>query len=233
MRRRNALVLGPALALVAAAPAAAAQHEVKGLDTLVWDRPDITVAAGDTVRWTFAGTAQPHNVAAQGGNWTYRTELGAPPAPTAQFTFAAAGVYRYVCEVHATTMSGVVRVAGAGGTPPPEEQLPPSQTPFPNDSQPPAVVEIVDEQRPALTRVRASRIARGAKVRFRVSEAARVTARFRRGGKTVKTRTFNVRRGTRSVTVRGLRAGRYRVEVRARDLGGNRSPLRRASVTVR
>ena len=38
--------------------------------------------------------------------------------------------------------------------------------------------------------------------------------------------------GTRGLTVR-MRSGRYRVEVRATDIAGNRSPIRTARVTVR
>ena len=36
------------------------------------------------------------------------------------------------------------------------------------------------------------------------------------------------RAGARTVTLRGLAAGSYRVEVRARDLGGNRSRVKHA-----
>ena len=77
------------------------------------------------------------------------------------------------------------------------------------------------------------RVARGARVRFRLSEAGRATLALKRGGKTVKTRTVDARKGANTVTVRGLRAGGYRVEVRARDLSGNAAELKRARVTVR
>jgi hypothetical protein len=70
-------------------------------------------------------------------------------------------------------------------------------------------------------------------VRFRLSEPARVTIKVKRGRRTVKTKRVNARKGTRSATVRGLRAGRYRIEVRARDLAGNPSRVRRARLSVR
>ena len=70
-------------------------------------------------------------------------------------------------------------------------------------------------------------------MRFRLSEAGRATLALKRGQKTVKTRTVDVRKGVNAVTVRGLHAGGYRVEVRARDLSGNASRIKRARVTVR
>ena len=68
---------------------------------------------------------------------------------------------------------------------------------------------------------------------FRVSEPSRVTARFLRGGRAV--RTIGVRAdGRAAITARaGLRSGRYRIELRAQDAAGNRSRVRRLRVTVR
>ena len=72
-----------------------------------------------------------------------------------------------------------------------------------------------------------------ARLRFRVSEPSEVTVRFRRGGKVVATRHVRAA-GTVRVTVpRSLAAGRYRVELRARDGAGNASRLRSARLTVR
>ena len=77
------------------------------------------------------------------------------------------------------------------------------------------------------------RRAHGARVSFRLSERAMVTVRLRRGDKVVKTR--HVRgAGTLRVTLRGkvLRAGRYSVQLRARDLAGNASGTETAHVTM-
>jgi hypothetical protein len=49
----------------------------------------------------------------------------------------------------------------------------------------------------------------------------------------VQTRAVSARGGVNAVVLRGLRAGRYRVELRARDLAGNRARPKRARVTVR
>ncbi len=240
MRRRN--VLAGALAIAATAAAApqalAADQTVQAVDGTAgdnfnhrWDKSSVSIVVGDTVTWSFAGTAQPHNVQSEGSNWSLTSPI-AIAQPPKSFTFSGAGEYVYICQVHPTTMRGTVRV-GTTAPPPPPPPPPLSEQPYRNDQSPPPILEITDETAPALARVRASGIRRGAKVRFRVSEPSRVSVRFKRGGRTVKTRTFRARRGTRTVTVRGLRAGRYRVEVRARDLGGNRSPLRRTSVRVR
>ena len=70
------------------------------------------------------------------------------------------------------------------------------------------------------------------RVSFRVSEQSVVTVRFKRGKKTVKTKKAAVsRRG--SVTVAGLKAGRYGVRVRAKDVAGNASYSRGTSFRIR
>ena len=86
---------------------------------------------------------------------------------------------------------------------------------------------------PKLDRVKVSRVARGVRVKFRLSEAGKVTVKATRG-RSVTTRTVEVAKGTRSITVKGLKAGQYRVQVSAKDLAGNAAKsARRASVTVR
>jgi hypothetical protein len=122
------------------------------------------------------------------------------------------------------------------GSPPPPPPPPLSEQPFPNDQPAPAptVLEVTDEERPKLTRLRAARVRNGARVRFRLSERARVTVRFRRHGRTVKTARRTFPRGAHGLTVRDRRMrGRYRLEVRATDLAGNRSAVRRARLRVR
>ena len=70
-------------------------------------------------------------------------------------------------------------------------------------------------------------------MRFRLSESGR-DARVQARRKTVKTRAVDARKGANTVTIRGLRAGGYRIEVRASDLSGNAAKATpRASVTVR
>ena len=93
--------------------------------------------------------------------------------------------------------------------------------------------EVRDTVVPKLDRVKVSRVARGVRVKFRLSEAGKVTVKATRG-RSVTTRTVEVAKGTRSITVKGLKAGDYRVQVSAKDLAGNAAKSApRASVTVR
>lgn len=239
MRLRRPIWLGAALALAPAAPAAA-DVEVRGLDTLQFDKPIVSIAPGETVTWSFDGTSQFHNVKSTSGNWNWESQLG-QPAPRASFRFTTAGTYEYLCRVHPDTMTGKVLVAAPGEPPPPPPSPPLGEQPLPNDS--PLVPDVaptalerggLDTTRPRLRSVRVQRMRRGAWIRFRVSERARVTVRFERGRKVVETRHVNAA-GSERLTVRGkaLRAGRYRVALRAEDVAGNRSGVRTARLTVR
>ncbi len=80
---------------------------------------------------------------------------------------------------------------------------------------------------PKLDRVKMSRVKRGVKVRFRLSEGGKVTVKATRG-RSVVTRTVEVAKGRAPSRVRGLKAGRYRVQVSATDLAGNAAKSRAA-----
>ena len=222
------------LTLCAAAPAQAAEVVVTGQDTLSWDKPTVDVAPGDSVRWTFAGTAQPHNVKSTSANWTVDSELGPIPAPDFSHTFDAVGEYAYVCEVHAA-MTGVVRVAEVPPPPPPPPPL--SAQPFVNDSAAPVAPETsvaLDTAKPGLSSLSARRVAKGARVRFKVSEESVTGVVFKRGEQIVKKYAVTGRPARCQLTVRGLRAGRYRSQLRGRRPRGQPAPrLRTLRVTVR
>ena len=230
---RRAVMLGVALAVVAAAPAQA-DELVTGLDAdLRWDKPAVTVKPGETVKWSFAGTQLPHNVQpAAGEGWMAASPPGAP-AQDWEHTFDAEGIYNYVCLVHPSTMKGTVTVATNPGAAPTPTPVPDSQKPYTNDDTTPVTLEKVevDDDAPRLTAVSARRVGRSARVRFRVSEESSVVVRFKRNGRTVRMVQWTGD-GTRGLTVR-MRSGRYRVEVRATDIAGNRSPIRSTRVTVR
>jgi plastocyanin len=194
-----------------------------------------TIKVGETVTWSFAGTAIPHNVKAT-DNWVI------PNAPSAKVgndpvsnTFTTPGTYEFFCTLHGSSMRGIITVADAAGTLPPPPPPPPlSAQPFPNDVPAPTVLEVRDTVAPTLDRVAATRVRKGARVRFRLSEAGKVKIQLTRRGHAVKTRTVEARKGTSSVTVKGLRAGSYRVQVSARDLAGNAArAAKRARVRVR
>ncbi len=235
MRRRRGLALGVGLAIVAAAPASAAEVQVKGLDTLLWEPATVQVQTGDTVRWTFAGTEQFHNVKSNSANWDLTSPLG-KPAPDATFTFSAPGTYSFLCQVHPDTMVGTVSVADATSPPPPPPPPPPlSEQPFPNDAPSPAEVETggLDETRPTLRALSLRQGRRGgATVSLRASERARVSVRVKRGRRVLASR--NARAATRHrIALPRLRAGAYQVEVRAWDIAGNAARARVLRVRIR
>jgi plastocyanin len=240
------LLLGPALALVAAAPAVAAEVTV-GVDDSnsllpTWTPPEVAITPGDTVVWNLDSAVQVHDVAAasEPGFASWEGFTASPPAKEGKQTFTTPGRYRFVCRFHSGQESG--RWTGMVGTvvvgdPPPPPPLPLSAQPFPNDGALPGVLETggLDTTRPTLRSVRVQRMKLGAKISFRVSEQSVVTVRFKRGGKVVKTTKLNASgnyRGTFRDRKR-LRAGRYRVELRAEDVAGNLSGMRTAGVTIR
>ena len=233
MRKR---VLGATFAVALAFPGVAAAGEVtiQAVDgTNTWDKPNVVVTVGDQVNWSFAGTTSFHNVVNDSPNWSLTSD-GAIGGPTVSNKFDAVGIYQFVCFYHKSTMTGTVDVRGASGeTAAPLPPPPPGQQPLGNDTPPLSVFEVRDRVAPKLDRVKVSRVARGMRVKFRLSEAGKVTVKATRGRSVIK-RTVEVAKGTRSVTVRGLKAGRYRVQVSAKDLAGNAAKsARRASVTVR
>src|SRR5688500_320422 len=77
--------------------------------------PEVTVAIGDTVKWTFAGTTLAHNVQSASPNWTMASTIGAPAPDKQSEPFTATGRYEFVCQLHQDTMRGTVIV----GAPPP------------------------------------------------------------------------------------------------------------------
>ena len=228
------------LAVLVMAPAASAQT-VQAVDGTEadnynnrWTPQTTTIRAGGTVTWSFAGTTALHNVASRGANWSFRNGDPGSASPSASHTFSAPGTYRFVCEVHATTMFGDVVVTDASGNPPPPPPPPPlSEQPFPNDAGAPSGFEVADALAPRLSRLAVRQWHRGARLRFRLDEPAVVAVRVVRASVTVKRTRAMLLRGRRKLTIRRLPAGAYRLVVSARDLAGNRSRTRRVRVTVR
>jgi plastocyanin len=73
------------------------------LKPTTFEPADVTIKAGESVRWTWGGGVQ-HDVTGDG----FKSKLQAK----GQFdhTFDTAGTYEYKCEVHPTTMKGTITV---------------------------------------------------------------------------------------------------------------------------
>lgn len=75
---------------------------------LVFAPDPLEVAVGTKVTWKWAGNI-PHNVVANDGSFTSGDATG---DDTLDFTFATAGTFGYVCEVHkAAGMTGTIVVS--------------------------------------------------------------------------------------------------------------------------
>jgi plastocyanin len=213
------------LATLALAPSAYGAT-VQGLENPNrWSPEPVEITPGESVTWTWTS---PHNVRSTSTNWTAQGDVTGFTQP-----FPAAGTYTYVCGFH-PEMTGTVKVSDPGGPPPPPPPPPPpSEQPFANDQPPPTVFETVDAVRPELTRVHVDAVRNGARVRFRLSERAQVIVRFRRGGIVVKSKRRAFGKGRGRITVHDRRMhGRYKIEVVARDLSGNRSAVERERLTI-
>jgi hypothetical protein len=74
----------------------------------------------------------------------------------------------------------------------------------------------------------------GAKLRYKLSEAAKVTVRISRHGKLVKRITRSGHTGANAIKInrKALHSGRYRVSVSAKNAGGMKSATKRISLRV-
>jgi plastocyanin len=239
MKRR--LIAVTAAAIFISPSAALADATVRAVDGTEadnqnhhWDPATPTVKVGELVTWTFAGTANSHNLKSDTPNWDLLTPYGIAGAD-ATYRFTTPGTYAFVCQLHTLTMKGSVTVTDETGAPPPPPPPPPlSEQPFPNDVPAPTILEVRDTVAPKLDRVAVTRVRKGARIRFRLSEAGRITIKLTRRGHAAKTRTLQVPKGTSAATLKGLSAGSYRVQVSAADLAGNAARAsKRARVTVR
>lgn len=103
-------VLGTGVA-VTAVPALAATKTVKGTSKDTWSPRSLTVKKGDTVRFTWNDTGAPHNVRKTAGRGSLsRGATRVRTTGSARFKAPAKGTYRFVCDVHASTMKFTLRV---------------------------------------------------------------------------------------------------------------------------
>jgi plastocyanin len=98
------------LALLAAAPAAAATRNVKiGDDYFVrsGNPPRVAVTKGTTVKWNWTGSRQ-HNVVVQSGPASFQSALKRYGSYSKKMR--KAGRYKIVCSIHAPDMAMTLKV---------------------------------------------------------------------------------------------------------------------------
>jgi plastocyanin len=234
-----AVALGVLAATVVGLPRA---HGASVVDVrtsgLTFSPPDVTIAAGDTVRWT--RTSGTHNVHILEDG----TTVPGPPSDTwdtVTHTFDQPGTYHYVCDLHQDLgMVGTVTVQPVA-TPTPTPTPPPAPTPTPppgGGAPPPPQLRSV-----AVTRVsfctRRSRSCRrpGVVLAIDLSAPASVRGTLRRAALhgRARYRSFGTvdfgqvaagrqqLRFSRAASGRRLSAGRYRLVLSA---AGTTSTLR-------
>ncbi|HET6546997.1 MAG TPA: plastocyanin/azurin family copper-binding protein [Solirubrobacter sp.] len=197
-----------------------------------WTKLQTVAKSEDSVSYTFTRPGTYHYVCdvhgqSMSGTVTVTGEPVTPtptpsqtatPSPTPTATATATATATPQPTVSATPVPTVRPPAGDDMT-----------TPAPGRSA------SADTTPPSLTKIRVRAIRRGARIRFTLSESARLTIRFKHRKHVRRTARLFVREGRRSVKVRGsrIKRGRYTITLQARDARGNRAKTRRAHVRVK
>ena len=230
MRR---VVLAVPLALLLAAPAQAADQTVRAMPNNTFSPNLVTIAVGDSVTWVNDGGF--HNVKFDDGKLEQPSEPAFSWSSNPKRTFEAAGEYRYFCEAHGSAGGGGMagRVVVEGGTQPP----PPPGGETPPDTTAPDIdgLKLV----PARFCNKKSRRCKtvGTLIQFDLDEDARISGRIvnRRTGKKAGSLSLTATKGANEFEYsgKGLRLGRYRLELTPRDASGNKAAKpTRANFTV-
>ena len=104
----NGAVQSTGVPVTVTAAAASASAEVTATGTNLFSPRCVTITAGGTVTWTFV-PSPPHNVKFQGSPRPAGGDIETTQNTTVSRTFAAAGTYNYLCDLH-QGMTGVVVV---------------------------------------------------------------------------------------------------------------------------
>jgi len=78
------------------------------IENFLFDPADLTVAVGETIRWTNNESGIPHDTTADDGLW--ESPL-LQPGDDFEFTFAEPGTYTYFCAIH-PNMKATITVTG-------------------------------------------------------------------------------------------------------------------------
>jgi plastocyanin len=182
-------------------------------DVSTFNPETVTILKGDTVHWH--NNSGKHNVHFANG-----TKLGGDPALhtstsdhwDAQFTFTKVGTFKYWCDEHSDGsfgMIGKVVVKDPNG-----------------DTTAPKVTNLSAKPSPFCTNKSETCDKRGTKIKFTLSEAAKVTGQIKPkdGGKFAtifKDTQKPAGKSSINYSGKGKKPGRYVIRVRGKDAAGN------------
>jgi hypothetical protein len=239
----------PLVVVTGIATLALASPAVADPATIAWDNGSDTTSTinqGESVTWDVLDSG--HNVDVYQGPETFKSTSGKDPAGTKfSHVFNKPGTYKFICDYH-SSMKGTITVvaaqtppsSGGGGTTTGGGGGSTSGAPTPSGStaQPTsgaaagpageAAASGVDAAAPTVKRLSVSR----STLRVRLSEAAKLTIRYRKAGaKKVGKKVVRGRKGVNKIKLSSLGSkGRYRVSIVATDAAGNASKALRLSV---
>jgi plastocyanin len=221
-------IIGAALALLVAAPAASADETIYAGFGNTFLTPNVTIDQGEALSFQNLDIVG-HDVTASqqvGGKPLFASALTGPGAsePVVGVQTLTSGNYDFVCSIH-PNMVGTLTVNGAGspsGSPPPSG----GSTGPPAETKPPAVsVKVLDSKLAAVRKRRAINVS------VKTDEDAGLTITIKSGKTKVALATVDVKAGTSKLAVRLTPSGKklvkkssklaLSVHVRAGDAAGN------------
>jgi plastocyanin len=227
--RRAGLIFAVAIAALAWPGAGALAADPKVVADSSFDQflPEtVTIKVGGTVHWE-NDAEDAHNVvfnkSGQKIGGAPVTHAPSSTAWTAQFTFNTPGTFKYYCEEHSDGEFGMVGKVVVK----------------PNDTKPPVVSKLRTEPAKFCTNKSQNCTKRGTKIKFTLSEAAKVTADVKRDKPNAARKQIFAGKqkpaGANSISFAGkdLNPGTYVLRLRAKDAAGNQSKYATVKFTVK
>jgi plastocyanin len=218
--RRLAAAAVAALSLAFAAPASAADQTVAASPSNVFSPSSVTIDVNEKVTWNNEGGI--HNVVFDDGSFTSPAQPDGTSWTTSR-TFTAPGTFRYHCGFHGSAMTGRVAVV--------DPSAPPPDTAAPKISG----LKVV----PAKFCNKKTKTCKktGSLLRFTLDEDAKISGRIvrRSDGKKVGSLSITATAGAGEFAFagKGLKLGKYRLELFPRDAAGNRATTpKRVNFTI-